>query len=152
VHARGRFGEAAEGGDAAEPVAAIQARCPEVRAGSELYRALADLGLGYGPRFQGVEQAWSGEDEALGLIRSPKGAAHARGRAGGHPALLDACSHVMGLAGGGGELFVPTGVAALRLVGDPADVRWSHARVTGRDDEGFTAAFVLLDEAGRPVV
>src|SRR5262249_49657003 len=49
------------------------------------------IGLDYGPFFQGVERAWQGDRESLGLVRLPDGLGREEGEHLFHPALLDAC-------------------------------------------------------------
>ncbi|MBI1357394.1 MAG: SDR family NAD(P)-dependent oxidoreductase [Acidobacteria bacterium] len=158
LHARGRVRAARGAAPAGASIGAIQARCPEVCSGAELYAALAARGLGYGPAFQGVEQLWRGAGEALSLVRPPRGAELPKGRRGVHPALLDACFHGMGMAigpDGGGRVFVPASLDALEIHGDPAATRWSHIvlRPSGEiaDADELTADIRLLDESGRVV-
>jgi len=61
--------------------------------GQQVYRALGDLGFGYGPAFQGVRAAWSRGKEvfvdlALDTDTAPRATAFQL-----HPALLDAVFH-----------------------------------------------------------
>ncbi len=61
--------------------------------GPQVYRALGDLGFGYGPVFQGVRAAWSrGEEVFADLALDSETAARATAF-GVHPALLDAVFH-----------------------------------------------------------
>src|SRR5690606_19898500 len=53
---------------------------------SELYAALAAVGLSYGASFQAIEQLWSGADEAIGRVRLAERLEP--GAHGLHPALL----------------------------------------------------------------
>jgi acyl transferase domain-containing protein/acyl carrier protein/SAM-dependent methyltransferase len=141
----------------------IQARCREVRSGAELYLALERRGLQYGPRFQGVEQVWRGDGEALGLIHLPQTPL---------TALLDACLHVVAFAvPDADEIYVPAGVRSLRVSGQFKTVRWSYARLSvaavydrrlysamepavtdrryrSQDPRTLTAELYLLDENG----
>ncbi|MGW1694490.1 SDR family NAD(P)-dependent oxidoreductase [Streptomyces sp. NPDC002399] len=97
--------------------------------GQQVYRALGDLGFGYGPVFQGVRAAWSrGEEVFADLVLDTETAARATAF-GLHPALLDAVFHaaVGPLAEGGPDGRVPlpfafdgvqlaqSGVGALRV-------------------------------------
>ncbi|GAB1818690.1 hypothetical protein HerbRD11066_18540 [Herbidospora sp. RD11066] len=59
-----------------------------------LYPALAESGLTYGPRFQGVRKAWRRGEELFAEIALPDGVNVAG--FGLHPALLDAALHLMG--------------------------------------------------------
>ncbi|MEI7030102.1 type I polyketide synthase [Streptomyces pratensis] len=97
--------------------------------GEQVYRALGDLGFGYGPVFQGVRAAWTrGEEVFADLALDTDSAARATDF-GLHPALLDAVLHaaVGPLVEGGpdGRLPLPfafdgvqvaqSGVGALRV-------------------------------------
>ena len=64
----------------------------EVLSVAEHYARCDQLGLHYGPAFQGLERLWRGRDRAWGHVRLPRGV-----EADGyllHPALLDACLQV----------------------------------------------------------
>src|SRR5205807_10178692 len=61
---------------------------------ARIYRTLRQEGHDFGPAFRGVQTLWREHGEALGLVTLPE-------EAGGadhyllHPALLDACFHVI---------------------------------------------------------
>ncbi|WP_324611507.1 acyltransferase domain-containing protein, partial [Streptomyces sp. NRRL S-1521] len=61
----------------------------------EFYGGLAELGLGYGPVFQGLRAAWRKGEEVFAEVVLPEGV-KAEGF-GLHPALLDAALHAIGL-------------------------------------------------------
>ncbi|MGC9544897.1 polyketide synthase dehydratase domain-containing protein, partial [Streptomyces sp. UG1] len=63
---------------------------------AEAYDRLADLGLGYGPAFQGLEAAWRHGDDVYAEVALPEG--FETGRFAVHPALLDAALHPMAFA------------------------------------------------------
>jgi acyl transferase domain-containing protein/acyl carrier protein len=70
----------------------------------ELYEALADGGLRYGPVFQGLTAAWRRGDELFAEVRLPEAVASDAQAYGLHPALLDSALHALGLDGlGDGE-------------------------------------------------
>ncbi|GHF46478.1 polyketide synthase [Streptomyces morookaense] len=115
------------------------------------YDRLADLGLSYGPLFQGLRAAWRGNGEVYAELAVPEEAGADAGAFGVHPALLDSALHALGAGGlvpaADGPLLPfawsrvtvhTTGTAALR-------VRLSAA---GGDAVRLTAA----DGTGRPVV
>ena len=77
-----------------------------------LYDRMADVGLRYGPVFQGVRAAWQAGNEMFAEVVLPVGAE--AGAYGIHPALFDACLHPLGLRygddsddGGGGAARLP---------------------------------------------
>ncbi|MEV7779268.1 type I polyketide synthase [Kitasatospora sp. NPDC088351] len=77
--------------------------------GQQMYRALGDLGLGYGPAFQGVRAAWSRGGEVFADLALDTDTATRATAFGLHPALLDAVFHaaVDPLAEGGPDGRVP---------------------------------------------
>ena len=139
----------------AEPLSRIQARCAKPVEASEHYERMVERGLIYGPQFQGVEQLWTAEDEALGRVRVPHELSAELGAYQIHPALLDACLQ-MAL-----ELlppqaprgtFVPVGVARTRRQGRLPTEVWVHVRRRPDADTGARAQLFdlkLLDEHGR---
>ena len=154
---------AAVAGEPASP-AQIQERCAESVSAAEHYQAMRQHGLEYGPRFQGIEQIWRRDGEALARVRLPDelradAAAHRV-----HPALLDACFQVLAAAlprGAEAEdratAYLPVSVAHVHLDGDLAGLvtAWSHAVLhePAAGGEGVLQGDVfLLDEGGRVAV
>ena len=142
--------------------AEIQARCVEVRAGVEHYAEMANRGLPYGPSFQGVEQIWRREGEALGHLALPETGGLHTGSYQIHPALLDASFQVLAatLPGGNdpdrnGDTYLPVGVDRLRVYKRPSTSQWSYTRLRSKAEETLEVLegdVCLLDEAGQVVV
>ncbi|MEU4411443.1 type I polyketide synthase, partial [Streptosporangium sp. NPDC023963] len=63
----------------------------------DLYERLAEIGLEYGPVFQGLARAWVRPGEVLAEIVLPEQAHAEAARFGVHPALLDAALHASAL-------------------------------------------------------
>ncbi|MEU4541432.1 type I polyketide synthase, partial [Streptosporangium sp. NPDC023825] len=63
----------------------------------DLYERLAEIGLEYGPVFQGLARAWVRPGEVLAEIVLPEQAHADAARFGVHPALLDAALHASAL-------------------------------------------------------
>ncbi|MCC6750543.1 MAG: AMP-binding protein [Deltaproteobacteria bacterium] len=120
----------AAGPSAAEPPSsgpsAAEARqaCPEQIEPSVYYEALATQGLPYGPAFRSVNQLFRGPGQAFARLVLPEAAGSAA-LYGLHPALLDGCIQLLGLAaearpGDGARdverIYVPTQLARLRLL------------------------------------
>ncbi|HUR06599.1 MAG TPA: SDR family NAD(P)-dependent oxidoreductase [Nonomuraea sp.] len=112
----------------------------------DLYASLADLGLAYGPAFQGVHAAWSDADAVyaeVALEEHTDVAGHVI-----HPALLDAALHV--------AAFRPHGADTIRLpftwhgisIVTPGQRRLRVRLTTERAD---TVSLQLHDESGRYV-
>ncbi|MYQ93116.1 type I polyketide synthase [Streptomyces sp. SID4946] len=113
------------------------------------YERLADLGLSYGPVFQGLRAAWRGHDAVYAELAVTDEAR--TDTFGLHPALLDAALHALGAGGllpaADGPLLPfawsrvtlhGTGAAALRVRLSPAG--------------GDTVRLEAADGTGRPVV
>ena len=142
----------------------IRGRCPRTKTAAELYASLKNAGLEYGPSFQGVQQLWCGQREALGEVRLPSAvnsAHHANGKSDGawiHPALLDSCLQV--LAGAlpkdrAGSVrkwtYLPSGAASVRFLARPEERLFSHAALRPGSSLGaeyLEADIRLLDEEG----
>ncbi len=65
----------------------------EPLASEDFYDRVAEIGLGYGPAFQGLEAAWQGEGELFAEVALADEQAGEAERFGIHPALLDAALH-----------------------------------------------------------
>ncbi|MDO0938362.1 type I polyketide synthase [Streptomyces sp. DG2A-72] len=116
---------------------------------SDVYDALADKGLVYGPAFRGLRAAWRLDDEVFAEVALPEEAAETADAFGLHPALLDAALHAIGLLpladGEGTRLpFAWSGVT-LHAVGATT----LRVRIAPDGRGGVTAD--LFDEAGLPV-
>ncbi|PHQ51842.1 polyketide synthase [Streptomyces cinnamoneus] len=118
----------------------------------DLYPRLAEVGLGYGPVFQGVRAAWRRGDEVFAEVALPEDQSAEAARFGVHPALLDAALHPVGLGvldvgADGDQALLPfswsgvslhaTGAASLRI------------RLTPAGSRGI--AVLAADESGAPV-
>ena len=154
-------GHAAERTTVSETPSAIQARCPTLVSGADHYQRMAERGLAYGPRFQGVEQQWVGAGEALSRVRLPDEGAGEASAYQMHPALLDACFQVLGglslsreSGAGKEETYVPVGLGRARFEGRPGREVWAHGRLVeadGSSGEGFSADVRLFDDDGQLV-
>ena len=112
-----------------------------------LYGELVDLGLAYGPTFQGLRPAWRSGDEVFAEIALPDDAEP--DGFGLHPALLDAGLHAIGLspAGAGDAALLPFSWSGVELHATGAGAL--RVRVTPRQDG--VAALMISDATGQPV-
>ena len=120
-----------------------------------LYNEYRRYGIEYGPGFQGIREAWSGEGFATGRLMIPEGARRS-GSAGFllHPALLDSAFQLLGaaLAGTGtNDLFVPVAIESLSL--QRAGCLSASARAQVRlaatfASESYIADLTLTDDSG----
>jgi len=167
LHATGDIGELKSDGAGPAPetvsLEAIQIRCVEEIPTPHYYQELCARGIQYGPLFQGIEQLWRGNGEALGRVCLPSRIELEGDGYHVHPALLDACLQVLGAtmparAGQEGEgAFLPVRVERIRVHDRPGREVWSHARLRtdlsaergGMEVEGDVR---LFDESGRLLV
>ncbi|MBT2386264.1 SDR family NAD(P)-dependent oxidoreductase [Streptomyces sp. ISL-11] len=114
------------------------------------YERLAELGLGYGPVFQGLKGLWRRGDEVFAEVTLPEGT-EAAGFA-VHPALLDSALHAIGLGG----LLPDTGRARIPFSWSGVAVHATGAttlrvRLTAAASGQDAVALSLADGTGRPV-
>lgn len=128
---------------------------------STFYQELADLGVGYGPSFQSLVQIWQGDSEALGEIRLSTEETAGSNKFQIHPALLDACFHLLGAAMPAGQhktsekTYVPVGMKKLELHQPGQSQVWAHVTfsspITNEDGsmkEALTSNIKLLSREG----
>jgi len=161
-HAAGTVVRADGGGEAPSPVplAEVRERCTEAVTAEEHYRAAARRGLDYGPAFQGVEEAWRGDGEAVGRIALPEAADPPS--AGGyrvHPAFLDACLQLLlpvlpGTGDTDAESWIPVGVRRVWVGERSATEGWAWARLhpAGGEAESRVGDLTVTDGDGRVLV
>ncbi|XXY47428.1 SDR family NAD(P)-dependent oxidoreductase [Sorangium sp. So ce269] len=146
-HARGMLRPAVAWDVEDAPLEPVRSRLGQAISRETFYGRLAEHGLEYGPAFQGVVRAWPGDREALGQVELPASDGYVL-----HPALLDACLHVLMAALPPGTMdgpMVPVGMEAVRMKnGHLRASVWSHVRLRA---EG-TGDIRLLDDAGRTQV
>jgi phthiocerol/phenolphthiocerol synthesis type-I polyketide synthase C len=137
-------------------VDAVRAACTNAIPGERYYSELRASGLHYGPCFQGIERVWSGQNEAVGLIRVPAPLQTELSRYALHPAVLDAALQVVGATLGdaaGAEPYVPVRVGEVRFGTNHGTPKWSVAtRVDADAPSVVTADVRLLDEGGEVIV
>ncbi|MFF7353950.1 type I polyketide synthase [Streptomyces filipinensis] len=115
------------------------------------YDRLADLGLSYGPLFQGLRAAWRGSDAVYAELAVTDEAQADTGGFGVHPALLDSALHALGAGGlvpaADGPLL-PFAWSRVTLHGTGA----TGLRVRLAQAGGDTVRLDAADGTGRPVV
>lgn len=151
LHATGRVRRSIEGAPpAAHDVAGIRERCPDAEQGAAFYARAEDVGLRYGPAFQGITGVRLGDAEALAEIALPTHAGSDRLYA-VHPALLDAglqAAAAASLCRGSKALGMPVGIRELRVSGRAGSTSLSHATLRSETDGRLEADIFLLDERG----
>ncbi|GER91158.1 polyketide synthase [Dictyobacter vulcani] len=141
----------------------IQKECSDLYVGEQHYRSMERQGLEYGPGFQGIEQVWQGEDEALCQIQIPSVLRASIDKYQFHPALFDAClqavlealpQHVLNNDETSAPI-VPIGIEHLQVYQQVRSDVWSHARVELEQTDNanqFKLSWQVLDEAGQLIL
>jgi acyl transferase domain-containing protein/acyl carrier protein len=142
--------------------AAARARCDSEQSVSAFYAAMAARGNDWGPSFQGLDGLWSGNGEIVGRVRVPPSLAKDGGRYRLHPAIADACGHVLvalaqllpGSDASNGAV-VGHGIEELSFFRPPSGrTLWAHATLrsgTAGSSNVVTGDFAIYDEDGTPV-
>jgi acyl transferase domain-containing protein/acyl carrier protein len=156
LHATGRL--VAEPAVPTVPVAFTaadaQSRCPTHFDGAVYYEQLADLGLEFGTGFRGVTDVWRRDGEALGRIVLPSMLADESKNYGMHPAMLDACFHVLGAAMPADEernAYLLIGIDHFRLHRRPGAGVWNHTVLRAGHEDGrgtFAGDIRVYDDEG----
>jgi polyketide synthase 12/epothilone polyketide synthase D len=131
-------------------------RCPRVITREECYATLQKIGLHYGPRFQGIERAWQGDDESLGMIGLPESLLKEMEDYLFHPALLDACFQAVISASrefdqSEGVLYLPAEVEQVRLLRRAGQRLWSHTRILEKSAKWCVADITVYNDDGETV-
>ena len=143
-HAEGRVG-AGSSEDGSGAVLDVEGLKTELAPMSlvSFYEGLAEVGLGYGPRFRVVGSVWSGEGEALVEVSLGGGS----GDGWSSVMVLDGCFQALAAATGGGVsegTWLPFGWERLWLAGGLPERLLCHARLV----EGGSASDVRVAELG----
>jgi len=123
-----------------------------------LYERLADLGLEYGPAFQGVRAVWRAGEDILAEVSSPDGHSDGSGEFALHPALLDSALHALAIArsesgedagadGAGRTVPLPFAWSGVTVVHRGASALRVRISPTGSD----TVSISVSDQHGRAV-
>jgi acyl carrier protein len=134
----------------------LQSRLIEEVEIEEVYGRIGRQGLRYGPSFRLLRRAWRGPGEALGEVVLPEDSAIDTDGYCFHPALLDACLHVIAAmheADRPGPLL-PVGLQRFEALGRPGPCLWTHATLRAAEAgtaAGFTSDVEVIDPDGRRI-
>jgi len=134
-------------------IATLQAQCTEQISHQEFYQQLQQRNLNYGSSFQAVENLWKGKGTVLGQICLPEALLEEAGNYNLHPALLDACLHILG-ALFPDDTYLPLVLEHLQVYRPPSSRLWSYGTIEGINNskgENLKAELHLLDENGHLV-
>ncbi|MFE5502773.1 SDR family NAD(P)-dependent oxidoreductase [Amycolatopsis japonica] len=113
----------------------------------DLYRRFADAGHTYGPAFRALHEVRAANGAASARLTLPEEATHHPAYV-VHPALADACLHVLAAAAASAGIasgrYVPTVLGSVRVLGDPSRGTWCAADVTGSTADDVTGTVHLL--------
>ncbi|MGB3443406.1 MAG: type I polyketide synthase [Actinophytocola sp.] len=113
-----------------------------------VYEELADLGLEYGPVFQGLQSVWRRGTEVFAEVALDETQAERSAGFGLHPALLDSALHALVAATTGDRrLALPFSWHGVTVTAAGASVL--RVRITPAGDDAFTIH--LADQTGAPV-
>jgi acyl transferase domain-containing protein/ubiquinone/menaquinone biosynthesis C-methylase UbiE/acyl carrier protein len=118
-------------------LATLQQQCTQEIPPESLYRRFQQQGMDYGSSFQGLEQIWRHEREALCKIELPSELVSEVGEYQLHPVLLNTCLQVLEAISpdeNQQKTYVPVGLERLRLWGNPGRNLWCHAQWHKRED------------------
>jgi acyl transferase domain-containing protein/NADPH:quinone reductase-like Zn-dependent oxidoreductase/acyl carrier protein len=166
LHAKGKLRRRQEGEAARQvPLEEARERCTFEIGRQELYGVFQKLGIEYGPLFQGVDRLWCGQGEACGRIVMDQQLEEDLPQYLVHPAVLDACFHV--LAGTiiheavrnpdaarahGHTVYLPVRVKRVRFFGRPFRTATVHARLVECTPRRFQGDLSLIDDLGTVLV
>ncbi|HEY4220147.1 MAG TPA: type I polyketide synthase [Myxococcota bacterium] len=148
VHATARIARHSAQPPAAPDIDALIGRTGDKIASAACYLELQQLGLEYGPAFQGIEWLQRSKSELVARVAPPAGSELEPYFF--HPAFHDACMHASVLAEPclGHHGFVPVRIGRLRLHGRGTRALYSCAEVVPAGDR-MRASVLLVDENKR---
>lgn len=121
----------------------------------QFYENLHNAGLAYGEKFRCIQQLQNHGHEWLAQLQLPDELVHESQRNNIHPALLDACLHVvfaeMHLAGDPDRTYLPYRIDRVRFYRRPTQDIWSHVRVTKYDEQFLCSDTLIFDDGGELV-
>ncbi|NET25422.1 type I polyketide synthase [Okeania sp. SIO1I7] len=118
------------------------------------YQKSQEVGIDYGNTFQGIQELWSGSNQALGYIKLPEELITETGEYNFHPALLDAALQVMSHAlpeTDNDKTYLPVGIEEFRVYKNPGLSIWAYASVISHEvetPESLTTIITIVTPSG----
>ncbi|WP_068136335.1 type I polyketide synthase [Roseimaritima ulvae] len=132
-----------------------QFRDQETQSVDQFYDYLHGAGLAYGESFCCVEQLQKLNNEWLARVRLDDDLVDESQRNAMHPALLDACMHVifaeLHAQGSTDRVYLPYRIDRVRIHARPTSKVWSHVKVTRVDEQYLCSDTLIFDSEGQLV-
>ncbi|MEI2583261.1 SDR family NAD(P)-dependent oxidoreductase [Scytonema sp. PRP1] len=133
----------------------IQQRSTKTISQKDCYQLFQAIGLEYGPCFQGIEQLFCGQEEALGQLQVNPVLEKDIEDYQLHPAILDACFQVLlGTVSANkvATTYLPTQIDRIQFYNRPGLQLWSYARLVEHSATSIKGDIHILDETGNVLV
>ena len=112
----------------------IKQQCTVIIDSQTFYQQRREQHINFGNSFQGVEQIWQGDKQVLGKIKLPEIIYSELGEYQFHPALFDACLHIVGTILPDGT-YLPVILEKLEVYGCPDVNLWSHVKIVENNSD-----------------
>ncbi len=131
--------------------------CEHFREGETLpieqfYEKLHAAGMSYGANFRCIQELQYRDHEWLARLRLPDELVHESQRNAVHPALLDACLHVVFAdchrQGNFDRVYLPSRIDRVRFDRKPTQEVWARVRMTRNDEQYLCSDTLILDAVG----
>jgi phthiocerol/phenolphthiocerol synthesis type-I polyketide synthase C len=122
----------------------------------QFYENVREAGLAYGEKFRCIQQLQNHGHDWLAQIRLPDELLDEAQRNNIHPALFDACVHVLFAdahrIGHRDRLYLPYRIERMRFYRRPTQNVWAYVRITRNDEQYLNSDTLIFDEDGELVV
>jgi len=135
----------------------IKNECNQAVEVKQHYQKCQQAGIDYGKSFEGIQELWSGSNQALGYIKLPEELITQTNDYNFHPALLDAALQVISHALppiDNDKTYLPIGVEEFKLYKNPGLSLWAYASVINPEVETpktFTGIVTIVTPSGEIV-
>ncbi len=133
----------------------IQKRCTKTISAQDYYQQFESMGLEYGLCFQGIEQLFCGQEEALGKLRVNSLLEKDIDNYQLHPAILDACFQVLLGTVPANEVvttYLPAQIDIIEFYNRPGLQLWSYGHLVEHSETSIKGDIYILDETGNVLV
>ncbi|MBN3925716.1 type I polyketide synthase [Nostoc sp. NMS4] len=122
----------------------------------DCYQQFQEMGLEYGPSFQGIEQLFCGEKQSLAKIKVHPELLTEVEDYQLHPAILDACFQALlgalFLDDKTDKVYLPIEISRFQVYARPGVQLWSYTQIVEQTATSFKGDIRLLDDAGKVLV